>query len=247
MLIHKAIPHLAFTNTGFASPQWNIAAIGRNWRFFRLVVGEKPTLLTRRRRRQSVESQGPDQIPCYQGNLQGKSPILLKNFRSTLRYLSNLRELSQQFLRSRTGNYHPPRIGDGIGNCTRSSDIYLCSTSGGGTSLIRWGSAGLAFVSGNTIYLLDGPMERSKTTRDRLNADLAFHEAIFRASGNRICHILFKGIHRTLLVSMGRLSGRVSMDQPLMFHKKYMLRSLSEIRTEPEAPYTNTLSMPANF
>jgi DNA-binding FadR family transcriptional regulator len=62
-------------------------------------------------------------------------------------------------------------------------------------------------------------MERSKTTRDRLNAGLAFHEAIFRASGNRICHLLFKGIDRTLLISMGRLSGRVSMDQ-LMFHKK---------------------------
>jgi GntR family transcriptional repressor for pyruvate dehydrogenase complex len=63
-------------------------------------------------------------------------------------------------------------------------------------------------------------MERSKTTRDRLNADLAFHEAIFRASGNRICHLLFKGIHRTLLMSMGRLSDRVSMEQPLMFHRK---------------------------
>lgn len=63
-------------------------------------------------------------------------------------------------------------------------------------------------------------MERSKTIQDRLNADLTFHEAIFRASGNRICHLLFKGIHRTLLMSMGRLSDRVSMDQPLMFHRR---------------------------
>lgn len=63
-------------------------------------------------------------------------------------------------------------------------------------------------------------MERSKTTRDRLNADLAFHEAVFRASGNRICHLLFKGIHRTLLMSMGRLSDRVSVDQPLNFHRR---------------------------
>jgi GntR family transcriptional regulator, transcriptional repressor for pyruvate dehydrogenase complex len=68
----------------------------------------------------------------------------------------------------------------------------------------------------NAIFSL----ERSKTNRERLNADLAFHEAIFRASGNRICHLLFKGIHRTLLVSMGRLSNRVSMEQPLMFHRK---------------------------
>ncbi|MDR3409937.1 MAG: FCD domain-containing protein [Formivibrio sp.] len=63
-------------------------------------------------------------------------------------------------------------------------------------------------------------MERSRTTRERLNADLAFHEAIFRASGNRICYLLFKGIHRTLLMSMAKLSNRVSVDQPLMFHRR---------------------------
>src|SRR5258708_1254172 len=64
------------------------------------------------------------------------------------------------------------------------------------------------------------PMERSKNNRERLDADLAFHDAIFRASGNRICHLLFRGIHRTLLTSMGQLSQRVSMDQPLMFHRR---------------------------
>jgi GntR family transcriptional repressor for pyruvate dehydrogenase complex len=63
-------------------------------------------------------------------------------------------------------------------------------------------------------------MERSKTTSERLNADLAFHEAIFRASGNRICHLLFKSIHRTLLMSMSQLSERVSMERPLMFHHR---------------------------
>jgi len=63
-------------------------------------------------------------------------------------------------------------------------------------------------------------MERSRTTRERLDADLAFHEAVFRASGNRICHLLFKGIHRSLLTSMSRLSDRVSLDQPLMFHRR---------------------------
>src|ERR1700728_4246892 len=63
-------------------------------------------------------------------------------------------------------------------------------------------------------------MERSKTTRERLNADMAFHEAIFRASGNRICHLLFKGIHRSLLTSMGQLSDRVSLEHPLMFHRR---------------------------
>lgn len=74
-------------------------------------------------------------------------------------------------------------------------------------------------------------MERSKTTRERLDADLAFHEAIFRASGNRICHLLFKGIHRSLLTSMGQLSDRVSLDQPLMFHRR-IYTAIRERKTE---------------
>lgn len=63
-------------------------------------------------------------------------------------------------------------------------------------------------------------MERSKAISERLNADLAFHEAIFRASGNRICHLLFRSIHRTLLMSMNQLSTRVSQDRPLTFHRR---------------------------
>lgn len=63
-------------------------------------------------------------------------------------------------------------------------------------------------------------MQNSKTTRERLNADMAFHDAIFRASGNRICHLLFKQIHRTVLFSMSQLSNRVDLEQPLMFHKR---------------------------
>jgi GntR family transcriptional repressor for pyruvate dehydrogenase complex len=63
-------------------------------------------------------------------------------------------------------------------------------------------------------------MERSRNTRERLISDMAFHEAIFRASGNRICHLLFKSIHRTLLMSMGQLLPRVSLGRPLLFHRK---------------------------
>ncbi len=63
-------------------------------------------------------------------------------------------------------------------------------------------------------------LERSKTTRDRLEADMAFHNAIFHASGNRICQLLFKGIHRTVLTSMSQLSERVAVEQPLKFHRK---------------------------
>lgn len=63
-------------------------------------------------------------------------------------------------------------------------------------------------------------MERSRTTRERLDADMAFHDAICRASGNRICQLLFRGIHRTLFASMKQLSDRVALDQPLMFHRR---------------------------
>jgi GntR family transcriptional regulator, transcriptional repressor for pyruvate dehydrogenase complex len=63
-------------------------------------------------------------------------------------------------------------------------------------------------------------MEKSRTNQERLNADMAFHELIFRASGNRICHLLFKVIHRNVLTSMSHLSTRVSLDRPLTWHKR---------------------------
>lgn len=49
---------------------------------------------------------------------------------------------------------------------------------------------------------------------------MAFHDAVFRASGNRICQLLFKLIHRTVLISMSHLSARVGIEQPLTYHKK---------------------------
>ena len=63
-------------------------------------------------------------------------------------------------------------------------------------------------------------MEKSKNTKERLSADMAFHDAVFRASGNRICQLLFKQIHRTVLTSMSHLSNRVSLEQPLMYHRR---------------------------
>jgi GntR family transcriptional repressor for pyruvate dehydrogenase complex len=63
-------------------------------------------------------------------------------------------------------------------------------------------------------------LERSKNMRERLDADMAFHNAIFRASGNRICQLVFKGIHRTVLSSMSQLSERVAVEQPIKSHRK---------------------------
>jgi GntR family transcriptional regulator, transcriptional repressor for pyruvate dehydrogenase complex len=63
-------------------------------------------------------------------------------------------------------------------------------------------------------------MENCRTNQERLEADLAFHQCIFRASGNRICHLLFNVIHRSVLTSMSKLSMRVPLDRPLTFHKR---------------------------
>jgi GntR family transcriptional regulator, transcriptional repressor for pyruvate dehydrogenase complex len=68
----------------------------------------------------------------------------------------------------------------------------------------------------NAVLALD----RSKTLRERLAADLDFHNAIFHASGNRICQLVFKGIHRTVLSSMSQLWERVSLEKPLKSHRK---------------------------
>src|SRR5579862_5422279 len=62
-------------------------------------------------------------------------------------------------------------------------------------------------------------MQNSRTLEERLEADIAFHECIFRAAGNRICFLLFRVIHRTLLSSMDRLHGIVDIDQPIAAHK----------------------------
>lgn len=63
-------------------------------------------------------------------------------------------------------------------------------------------------------------MENCRTNQERLEADLAFHQCIFRASGNRICHLMFNVIHRSVLTSMSQLSTRVPIDRPLTFHKR---------------------------
>lgn len=62
-------------------------------------------------------------------------------------------------------------------------------------------------------------LEYCHTTQERLDADMAFHECIFRAAGNRICHLLFRVVHRTLLTSMTQLAGRVELERPLSYHR----------------------------
>ena len=62
-------------------------------------------------------------------------------------------------------------------------------------------------------------MESSQSYQARLDADLAFHEAIFHASGNRVCQFIFTVVHRAIQVSMSRIGKRVDLRRPLAFHK----------------------------
>lgn len=70
-----------------------------------------------------------------------------------------------------------------------------------------------------TLRKANVDMEKSRTLKERLDADMAFHECIFQAAGNRICQLMFRVIHRSLLSSMDQLHGIVEMDQPLAAHR----------------------------
>jgi GntR family transcriptional repressor for pyruvate dehydrogenase complex len=72
----------------------------------------------------------------------------------------------------------------------------------------------------NALRSAIADMKSSKSVKERLIADLAFHDAIFHASGNRICQLLFKRIHRAVLNSMSQLSNRVAIERPLMYHQR---------------------------
>jgi GntR family transcriptional repressor for pyruvate dehydrogenase complex len=62
-------------------------------------------------------------------------------------------------------------------------------------------------------------METSSDDRKRVEADLAFHRAIFRASDNRLCERLFSLIHSSMMTSISLTSQLVDWDHTLSFHR----------------------------
>ena len=62
-------------------------------------------------------------------------------------------------------------------------------------------------------------MEASTSDEARIEADLAFHEAIFEASGNRVCRLIFTVIHRAILLSMSKIVRRATVRRPLSYHQ----------------------------
>lgn len=76
-------------------------------------------------------------------------------------------------------------------------------------------------------------LERSHTQQERVNADAAFHDYIFSASGNRIAHLLFRAINRTLLMGMAQTMPRIQVERPLSHHR--MIYTAIRDRNEGEA------------
>jgi len=63
-------------------------------------------------------------------------------------------------------------------------------------------------------------MEKSKNARERIAADLDFHDAILRASGNRICHLLFGGVNRLMFHGPGQPARPPVIERSLLFHRR---------------------------
>jgi GntR family transcriptional repressor for pyruvate dehydrogenase complex len=63
-------------------------------------------------------------------------------------------------------------------------------------------------------------LEKSKTQRERINAELEFHDAMLRASGNRVFRLLFRDIYRILLTNAASKSKGFDLDRTLSFHRR---------------------------
>ncbi|MGH9718691.1 MAG: FadR/GntR family transcriptional regulator [Bryobacteraceae bacterium] len=63
-------------------------------------------------------------------------------------------------------------------------------------------------------------MKENVSDRERLiELDIAFHDTIFQAAGNRVCRQMFRVIHRLILASITRLSLRADLDAVMEAHK----------------------------
>lgn len=73
----------------------------------------------------------------------------------------------------------------------------------------------------NLVELLSAvdALERSRTTEQRIDADLAFHEAIFRAAGNGLCLLIFTVIQRAVLQSMKHSARLMKRETTLEAHR----------------------------
>lgn len=62
-------------------------------------------------------------------------------------------------------------------------------------------------------------LEKSRTQRDRVSAELEFHDAILKAAGNRIFRLLYRDLYRILLTNTAPQSKPLDLDRSLSFHR----------------------------
>src|SRR5204862_30183 len=62
-------------------------------------------------------------------------------------------------------------------------------------------------------------LERSTSIQSRTDADMAFHDAIFKAAGNRACQLIFAVIHRAVCNTMIPLTRRIDLKRIVAAHK----------------------------
>lgn len=63
-------------------------------------------------------------------------------------------------------------------------------------------------------------LEKCKTQRERISAELEFHDALLKASGNRILRLLLRDIYRIYLTTtLSQLKG-LDLDRPLGFQRR---------------------------
>jgi GntR family transcriptional regulator, transcriptional repressor for pyruvate dehydrogenase complex len=60
-------------------------------------------------------------------------------------------------------------------------------------------------------------MARSDTLEERREADLAFHEAVMAASGNRLCHLILRALHRS--VGVDPMARQMALEDAVEAHR----------------------------
>jgi GntR family transcriptional repressor for pyruvate dehydrogenase complex len=63
-------------------------------------------------------------------------------------------------------------------------------------------------------------LEKCKTHRERISAELEFHDALLKASGNRILRLLFRDLYRIQLTALSSQSKGPELDRSLGFHRR---------------------------
>jgi GntR family transcriptional repressor for pyruvate dehydrogenase complex len=63
-------------------------------------------------------------------------------------------------------------------------------------------------------------LEKSKTQRERISAELEFHDTVLKAAGNRILRLLFRDVYRILLTNAFPQSKTLDLDRSLSFHRR---------------------------